>query len=215
MNEITKTANIVRDFLKTMKEFPQAKWEDCLSDGQINSKVWLIEELEKLNLNLQKIFLFGGWYGTLVRFMFNSKLKFDNIRSFDIDKSCHEIAETLNRPFVTEGWVFKATTFDIFDIKYPLEYDTLRRDGSLVTLKEAPNTIINTSCEHIYPFWYDKVPEKTLMILQTNNFHEIEEHIDCVDSLETFQLKYSMKEILFKGEKELQKYNRYMLIGYK
>jgi len=215
MNEVIKTASIVRDFLKTMKEFPEAKWEDCLSDGQIYSKSWLIDELEKLNLDLGMIFLYGGWYGTLARFMFNSNIKFSKMRSFDLDNSCHEIAETINRPFVTEGWIFKATTYDIFNIQYPLKFETLRRDGTSVELEESPNTIINTSCEHMYPIWFDKVPDDTLMILQSNNFEEIDDHIDWVESVEALKLQYPLKKVLFEGDKELEKYTRYMLIGYK
>lgn len=215
MNDLIESTNLIKDFLKVITEFPDAEWNDCLSTGQLDSKIWLIEELEKLNLNLGVIFLLAGWYGTLARFMFNSRLKFDVIRSFDIDDTCYKIAETLNRPYVMNDWQFKATTFDIFDIKYPFNYNTLRRNGTKCLVKETPNTIINTSCEHILPFWFDRIPKNTLLILQSNNFDEIEEHIDCVDSIDMLKLKYPMTKILFSGILYLEKYNRYMLIGYK
>jgi len=214
MSKIKKSMNLVKNFLQTINEFPNAEWNDCLSSGQIDSKIWLIEELEKIDLDLGKIFLLAGWYGTLARFMFNSDLKFEFIRSFDIDDSCHEIAETLNRPIVTDGWKFKATTYDIMNINYPLSYETLRRNGTQCILEETPNTIINTSCEHMDYSWYNNIPENTLVILQSNNF-KIPEHINYIKDINQMYEMYPMKLLLFSGEKELQKYNRYMLIGYK
>lgn len=200
---------------KVKKEFPDANWEDCLSQGQLDSKLWITDELIKLDIDLYNVFIYGGWYGTLAKFMFECDLNFNYIRSFDLDPTCHVIAETINRPYVMDGWKFKATTFDIFDITYPLIYDTLRRDGSPVNIEELSNTIINTSCEHMYPFWYDRVPKNTLMILQSNNFDEIDEHIDTVKSSGMLKSKYPMSTIIYEGERELQKFDRYMVIGYK
>ena len=43
--------------------------------GQINSKVWLIDHLEKYQQNLSyNILLCGGWNGVLATLLFNSRL---------------------------------------------------------------------------------------------------------------------------------------------
>jgi len=201
---------------KIKKEFPEANWEDCLSQGQIDSKLWLIDELLKADRCLRNVFMYGGWYGTLAKFILETPdVRTKVIRSFDLDNSCHEIAETINRPYVMKNWKFKATTLDVNDINYPLTYNTLKRDGTIVSLIETPDTIINTSCEHMNLEWYKKVPNDIFMVLQSNNFFGLEEHINCSGNLEIFKNKYHMQEILFEGKLELQDYDRYMLIGYK
>ena len=54
MKEIT-TENILRNYFRLadlMLKNPDLKWRDLYSVGQLESKVWLIEELETLNLVL-------------------------------------------------------------------------------------------------------------------------------------------------------------------
>ena len=84
-------------------------------------------------------------------------------------------------------------------------------------LDDIPDTIINTSCEHIENFddWYAKIPDGKLVVLQSNNYYEVEEHVNCVGSIEEFAVKAPMDNILYSGELELPKYKRFMLIGYK
>jgi len=200
---------------KIKKQFPDGEWEDCLSSGQIKSKLWLIDKLLDLKIDIGVVFILGGWYGTLAKFMLESTLNLNRICSFDIDDSCHEIAETINRSFVMDGWKFKATTFDIFNMKIPFKYETLRRDGSSVSLEDYPDTIINTSCEHMNNSWYDIIPYSTLCILQSNDFIEIEDHINCVEDIEDMKTKYPMEELMYEGKVNLDGYTRYMLIGYK
>ena len=193
-------------------------WNDCFSRGQLQSKLWLVKELSRLDLDLGIVFLCAGWYATLATMLFESGIKINRIRSFDIDDSCYSIAETFNKPWVKDEWRFKATTQDIFDIDFNLHTYTVKRaDGSTCDLTESPNTIINTSCEHIENFdnWYAKIPQGKLVILQSNNYYEVEEHVNCVGSIEEFSTIAPMKDLLYSGELELPKYKRFMLIGYK
>jgi len=193
-------------------------WNDCFSRGQLQSKLWLVKELSRLDLDLGIVFLCAGWYATLATMLFESGIKIDRIRSFDIDDSCYSIAETFNKPWVKNEWRFKATTQDIFNIDFNLHtYIVKRADGSTCDLTESPNTIINTSCEHIENFdnWYAKIPQGKLVILQSNNYYEVEEHVNCVGSIEEFSTIAPMKDLLYSGELELPKYKRFMLIGYK
>jgi hypothetical protein len=84
-------------------------------------------------------------------------------------------------------------------------------------ITDSPDTIINTSCEHIANFeeWYAKIPNGKLVVLQSNNYYEIEEHVNCVGSIEEFAVKAPMNNILYSGELELTKYKRFMSIGFK
>lgn len=200
---------------KIKKQYPDANWVDCLSKGQIKSKLWLIDNLLNIKKDLGTIFILGGWYGTLSRFIFESELKLDCIRSFDLDDCCYEIAETINRSFVMDNWKFKATTLNIFNINYPLSYDTLRRNGTAVKIEENPDTIINTSCEHMIDDWFIDVPDKTLVILQSNDFEEAKGHINCVEDINDMIFKYPMVNLIYADEIRLDGFTRYMLIGEK
>ena len=195
-------------------------WEDCFSRGQLQSKLWLVSELKKHKLDLGTVFLCAGWYGTLATMLFESKLKLDKIRSFDIDPSCVDIAETFNKPWFTQQWRFKAITQDITTIDYNehtwQSWSTANNRMSY-PITDKPDTIINTSCEHIENFseWYNKLPENKLLVMQANNFVEVDEHINTYSNLSQFDNAVPMSRVLYAGELELEKYTRYMKIGYK
>lgn len=192
-------------------------WE-ALSAGQVASKKWLIEELEKLGLELGNIFVLGGWWGLLPAMMFESELRFQKIRSFDIDPSCAAIAETMNRAYLKEDWAFKASTADMCSLDYhEAVFTTLRSDGSVVELRERPDTLINTSCEHLADFaaWWARVPRGKLLALQSNDFTAHPEHVNCVKSLEEFEQQAPLSRVLYRGELALQDYRRFLLIGMK
>jgi len=191
---------------------------DCFSQGQLLSKRWLISELKKLDLDLGTVFLCAGWYATLAVMIFENNLKVNKIRSFDIDPSCVNIAERFNKPWEIDQWKFKAATADILNLNYnKTTYEVNKPDGSELTLTDVPDTIINTSCEHIENFnqWYDSIPNGKLLVLQTNDYFGIEDHVNCVNSLDEFSDMTPMKECLYRGELELPKYRRFLRIGYK
>lgn len=202
---------------RTLNMFPESEsaMADAFSLGQLESKLWLIENLPK---NLGTVFICAGWYGTLASLMFErARDNFEKIRSFDIDSSCASIADNMNRPWVMDGWQFKASTLDILDMEYPTTHTTYRADGSSLQLTEMPDTIINTSCEHILDFkkWYEKIPSGKLICLQSNNYVTIEEHVNCVKDIDEFKDMAPMSELHYIGKKEMPKYTRFMLIGRK
>jgi hypothetical protein len=192
--------------------------KDCFSRGQLQSKIWLINELKKLNLNLGTVFLCAGWYATLAVMLFESEMKITKIRSFDKDPLCWKIAETFNKTWVKNDWEFKASTVDILNINYQQHvYDVNRFDETICKLTDSPDTIINTSCEHIEDFksWYKKIPLDKLIVLQSNDYCEIKEHVNTYNTLEEFSESAPMNKTLFEGQLYLPKYTRFMKIGVK
>lgn len=201
-----------------MKQFPEIKLSEALSAGQIESKRWLIEELEKLDRPLGTVFVLGGWWGLLPAMLFESRLNADKIRSFDKDESCEPIADAINRRYVINDWKFKAATQDMLEMQYDSHrYKTKRSDGSYAELEDTPDTIINTSCEHILDFerWWKRIPPKKLIVLQSNDFRAPAEHVNCSEGLDAFAASAPMKEIFFRGELHLPDYKRFMLMGMK
>lgn len=193
---------------------------DCFSRGQLESKLWLVKELKKTKQDLGTVFLCAGWYATLATMLFESGIKVDKIRSFDVDETTVDIAETFNKPWFTDQWRFKALIDDIHNINYEQhtwQYWSNANNRMSYPIADIPDTIINTSCEHIENFteWYDKIPVGKLVILQGNDFFEIKEHVNCSVNLNEFSNKAPMTTVLYEGELELPKYKRFMKIGFK
>lgn len=210
--------NLLIHLGSALKQFPHLPLTEALSAGQVESKRWLIDELEKIDRPLGTVFVLGGWYGLLPAMLFESRLRADRIRSFDIDASCAPVADTINRRYVMDNWRFKASTEDMFNMRYDRHaYQTKRADGSEVRLDETPDTIINTSCEHIKNFseWWRLIPKGKLVVLQSNDFRDPAEHVNCSESLEAFAASAPLSQTLFRGELELPDYNRFMIVGIK
>jgi hypothetical protein len=193
---------------------------DCFSRGQLQSKQWLVTELGKLDVELGTVFLCAGWYATLATMLFESDIKVDKVRSFDIDPTCVDIAETFNKPWFMEQWRFKSITQDIMDIDYNehmWQFWSNANNRMSRPIADNPDTIINTSCEHIENFaeWYAKIPDGKLVILQSNNFFDVLEHVNCVKDITEFSNMSPMSNTLYAGNLDLPKYKRFMLIGYK
>jgi len=88
--------------------------------------------------------------------------------------------------------------------------------------KELKNSeiLINTSCEHlnqqtIYDI-IDKTDRGTLIVLQSNNYHKIQEHINTVKDLQEFVSQYQSRLINIEmHEKDFLEYKRFMILGLK
>ena len=221
MNEVFYIP-FIRNLKTAIKKYPEIDFSDALSIGQMRSKQWLITILNDTP-NLGTIFILGGWYGILPALMAENSsfiISMDKIRSFDIDPSCAEIADTMNRDRVTDDWKFKASTMDMYEMDYnETQHTTYRANGSSIVLTDTPDTIINTSCEHLdrYSEWYDILPKDKLLVLQSNNFFEGDGHVNCVTSLEEFKQMSPMTKYFYEGELYIPEadYTRYMLIGQK
>ena len=162
------------------------------------------------------VFLCAGWYAILATLIFENNIKVTKIRSFDIDKTVLDIAERFNKKWVLEDWKFKPAVYDIHDINFnEFTYNVTRTDGQVRELTDKPDTIINTSCEHINNFsdWYRKIPAGKLLILQTNNYFDLQEHVNCSDSLASFGDTTPMEQVLYEGSLDCGQYVRFMRIG--
>ena len=207
------------DLRKASDNF-NADFTDALSWGQLKSKRWLVNELEKTGKELRTVFVVGGWYGTLSAMLFNSNMVIHYIRSFDIDEKCQTIADAVNNSYVQNDWQFKAITDDMFNINYDAHTWScwsVKNNRNSFPVTDRPTTIINTSCEHINNFqkWYNLIPKGKLVVLQNNDYEsaDIPEHVNCVKNLEQFAEQTPMQEVLYEGILKLNKYKRYMRIG--
>lgn len=166
--------------------------------GQLRSKVWLIENLQKYASQYpSKIVVHGGWNGVLSSLLFNSNIPIEHITSVDIDPNCEDLARTVNKRQEIEGR-FTAVTADMCSYQY------------------SADIAINTSCEHItvdqYQQWLSNIPQGCLVVLQSNNYFDLDEHINCSQSIEDFKEAAEI-DVYYSDSLELELYTRYMIIG--
>ena len=193
--------------------------EDAFSEGQLKSKFWLIQKLKDHNLSaLGCVFSCAGWYGTLpFLLMTDSYFSIEKCFLLEKDPLSVRVSEDLNRHFVKQDWKFKASLQNILDVNYfNAFFNTLKADGTIQEIQAVPDTLINTACEHIENFelWWSKIPSGKLIILQSNDYFDLPDHINCVSSLEDFKKQADM-DLLYEGVLELEAYRRFMLIGHK
>ena len=58
-----------------------------------------------------------------------------------------------------------------------------------------------------------RMKKDTLVILQSNNYFEVEDHINCHNSVEEFKKTLKLEKILYKGTLKLENCDRYMVVG--
>ena len=180
---------------------------DAWSSGQVGSKIWLCEELEKISIDLSNIWILGGWYGIL-SFLLLSRNNINQIRSFDIDLNCEKIADNINKLWLIDNWKFKAVTKNINTLNY-----TSQEFGFV------PKIVINTSTEHIFGNeWFHNIPSGTLTIIQSTN-QKHSDHYFCVNTVDELIERYKISSLLFAGTKEFtypdSSFKRFMIIGNK
>jgi len=182
---------------------------DAFSQGQVDSKLWLCDNLEKLFMHEQTIWIYGGWCGVLSFLLLSRNIMpIKTIRSFDVDATCEEVADRLLENWKFKDWKFKAITTDCN-----------RLDTSSSQYGDSPSLIINTSSEHfVSRDWFENIPYGTAVAIQSNNMIH-DDHFSTVSSLDELKNMYQLSEIKMAGEKEFiysdWKFDRYMIIGIK
>ena len=63
--------------------------------------------------------------------------------------------------------------------------------------------------------WYNKIPNGSKVLIQSNNFDKIDDHINCVTDIDDMKSKYPMQQILYSNTLKLNLYNRLTLAGIK
>jgi hypothetical protein len=206
--------------------------QDAFSRGQVNSKIWLVTELSKIQRHFDMVHIHAGWFGQHRLYLDNAGIHYEKMRIFDIDDDACKVSDTIFNNELIKDYKVKSTT-----LRLPLRHDSdseqdmpwVQRTGVEYEVKNyskntsylektMPELIINSSAEHMSSIWYHKFinrPMETdpLFVIQTNNLFDVEEHQLCVHSLDHMQKKFPMSRIEYAGEKELYGYKRFMMIG--
>ena len=192
-------------------------FNDHFSRGQMMSKFWMIDELKKIANNFDEVAHYGGWYGTIYQLL-NREFDIKKYRNYELDKVAAGIADTFNYKEVMDSWKFKTVIKDVGELKWhgdSVYHQVLNERGRHVSEEINTDLIINTSCEHMDETWFHNIPDGKLICLQTNNYFDNEQHINCVEDEDAALKKYPMSEVYYKGTIDTYLYKRFMLIGKK
>lgn len=180
---------------------------DSFSHGQILSKIWLCEELEKHIEPNCNINILGGWYNVL-GFMLNVRRPnyYSLIRNIDQDHDAIIIADKI---------------MDYYKIESKVENICLDANSFIPYSSEV---YINCSVEHFESNdWYEKLYSGTLVCIQSSNMLN-PNYPWLIKSpnpdIETLIERFPMSSIKFAGTKDIiysptNGYSRYMIIGIK
>ena len=189
----TEEDNFFGMFMGAVVENKEVNYVDALSNYQVESKTWLIDELSKLDKHDNALFI-GGWLGISSLWLSRTGV-IDKITNLDLDADAIKFSNKLN----TANFNYKAGIVSDVDDHDLSDYDL----------------IINTSAEHMPDDWFNSVPTGCTVAIQTNDFHEIAEHINTVNDLSELKEKYPMQELHYTGVRDCDRYNRFMIIGKK
>lgn len=197
--------------------------QDAFSRGQVQSKIWLVTELSKIQKDFKVVFLLAGWYGQLRKFFDIADISYDKMRIVDIDPAACEISDKIFNIDFINNYQVKAVELDLTDMswlyrtgcQYKIKNYTT---GQEINEKTIPDLIVNTSAEHFHEDWYHKFVNRPLetdplFVIQSNNLHEVEDHINSIHSMGEMKKKFPMTRLLYEGVLQLTGYKRYMLIG--
>jgi len=196
-----------RDILDTITRHQAPEVGVALNKNQMASKQWLADALfEAGGPRLGRVLILGGWIGALGAVLLHDRrFVIDGVVSVDIDPRCAPIALALNATHVRTGR-FDAVTADMYDIDYKAPTDA-----------GAADLVINTSCEHLDQFdrWYARIAPGQRLVMQSNDYFAVSEHVNCVPDLATFRAQAPLATVQFAGQKQLRRYVRFMQIGFK
>ena len=175
--------------------------EGSFTPDLIKSKVWLLTELARIAPQVGTIYVLGSWYGNLgILLALDPIIKYKQLINVETDKKFLQASERIHNHLGMGN-----TEYMLKDAN-DLDYRQLGPDG----------VVINTSLTDMPgQTWFDRIPEGTLVVLQSrdndpgNAAHSTQDIID----------RFPLSEIIYDGELDLQdpqtEYTRYMVIGVK
>lgn len=180
--------------------------KDAFSSGQIGSKLWLCDELEKTPLIHRPItiWLYGGWYALSAFLLLSrNKMAIRNVVNYDLDTTALDTSKQF-----LDNWTYNSNM-----------YTTVTADVNDIEFNSYPDLVINTSTEHIESKqWYDNIPYGVACAFQSNNMPH-DDHCHSVDNDKQLLDLYPLSTVWYSGVKHFEYVNwsftRSMTIGIK
>ena len=211
MEYLKYTPEMARDWknaINASEGYLRKRVADSMNESQLVSKLWLVEELSNLNVKPVNISLLAGWFAQyIVPLLYDNIESVEWIENFEMDRDIKRVAYKFNTRYKKED-------------KYKVSIRNVMF-GNLISLSSPTfDTVINCSCEHMYPMSKFKklkntgVDDNALYILQSSNDTQYDDHINCVNDADELADQANLIDILYAGKKLLPNgMTRFMVIG--
>jgi len=165
------------------------------------SKVWLLDELAKIEPTVGTVYILGSWYGNLALYMnLQPTVKYTNIINVETDQSMLDQSQRMLDHIGADN----------------IEY--MNKDANDLDYRQLGNAgvVINCSLTDMDGTdWFRHIPDGTLVVMQARD-HDPGYQFN---SPEDIVKKFPLSQVLYSGTKHLQDpethYNRFMVIGRK
>jgi len=187
---------------------------DSMNQSQLESKLWIIQELIKLEIKPKRVAILAGWYAQYI-----APLLYDNFESlqfaenYEIDQDVKRLSYKFNKRLKED----KKYEITIRNVMFDRIHGSWQHGSGGHQLDV--DIIINCACEHMYPMWKFKELNKPVLrnpiyILQSSDDDQYSDHINCVNSEEELIDQARIKDVMYSGAKLLSnKSTRFMVIG--
>jgi hypothetical protein len=196
-------ANDWKNALSSSEPYVFKRVMDSMNQSQLESKLWIIQELIKLGVKPKRVAILAGWFAQyIVPLLYDNFESVEWVENFEIDQDVKRLSYKFNKR-----------------LKEDKKYRTLITNVMFDRIQSGMDTIINCACEHMYPMWkfreLNEIFQKNpLYILQSSNDEQHEDHINCVNSEEELIDQARIKDVIYSGSKILSNEStRFMVIG--
>ena len=210
VNDLQAAKDWKQAFVDTEKKFPHSSRSiaSATTIAQLESKMWVIEELQKLKIEPKIVGILAGWYSNFLTPLLFEKMNVDFIWNFEIDRDVKDISYKFNKRYKDQEKYQCHITNIMFKEIWRKEEKT-----------EPFDLLINTSCEHMFSMRRFRELNKRLSgdpiyVLQSTDEDKYEDHINCVNSPEELALDAEITDVMYSGTKTLDSgMKRFMVIG--
>jgi hypothetical protein len=184
---------------KELNEISPPTFKGSLTPDLLKSKMWLCNNLKELGkTKFSSIYILGSWYGSMAVVLNRCGIEFEKVINVDPDEKhiaiSHKVLSALG-----------------------INVQSMQKDANTLNYKQLnkDSLVINTSINDIKGTdWFDRLPEGTLVALQSrNNANGVYDTIEEVDQ-EFFLSDTLVLDELTLEDPETQ-YQRFMKIGVK
>ena len=165
------------------------------------SKVWLMQELARINPAISTVYILGSWFGNLALYMtLDPMLQVKKIINVETDRSMLDQSKRM-----LDHVGARNVEYMLKDAN-TLDYRQLGTDG----------VVINTSLTDMDGTeWFQNIPDGTVVVMQARDRVDRKPFYSTDDILR----KFPLDQVLYQGSLKLKDpetaYNRFMVIGRK
>jgi len=165
------------------------------------SKVWLMQELARVQPEISAMYILGSWYGNLALYMtLDPMIRVKKIINVETNRAMLNQSERM------------------LDRVGARNVEYMNKDANTLDYRQLGTDGVVTNCsltDMDGTEWFTNIPNNTMIVMQARDNVESKPFYSTQDILK----KFPLNEVLYQGQLELQDpettYTRYMVIGRK